>query len=142
MQAAVVFWGWLGLSLLRRAKKTQASLLALLFAYGWALVRRGYHYPVDVLGAWAVGLMILALTQSLLGTSIFKRWPWLFPLAGFLLGEALFLLIAFGGASNPRPHLFFARAALLLLFLGSLAMHWWQRRRSEELVTVNAPLKP
>ncbi|MFI2435048.1 phosphatase PAP2 family protein [Streptomyces sp. NPDC018693] len=62
--AALVLLPWLGTLLARRLAVTAALLLVLGVSYG--LVRRGYHWPLDVVASWCLGVMLVGLVWLVL----------------------------------------------------------------------------
>ncbi len=56
--AVVVLRPWLGTAPARRRAVAGCAVLVLAVSYG--LVRRGYHWPLDVVAAWCLGLVLLA----------------------------------------------------------------------------------
>ncbi|MFM9708869.1 phosphatase PAP2 family protein [Streptomyces galilaeus] len=55
--AALVLLPWLGTLLARRAAVATAVTLSAAVSFG--LVRRGYHWPLDVAASWCLGVMLL-----------------------------------------------------------------------------------
>ncbi|MFH8803687.1 phosphatase PAP2 family protein [Streptomyces sp. NPDC017936] len=56
--AALLLVPWLVTALLRRAVAATAAVLVAGVSYG--LVRRGYHWPLDVAASWCLGALLLA----------------------------------------------------------------------------------
>ncbi|MEW2295878.1 phosphatase PAP2 family protein [Streptomyces sp. NPDC006743] len=55
--AVIVLLPWLGTAPARRLAAAGGVVLVLAVSYG--LVRRGYHWPLDVVAAWCLGLVLL-----------------------------------------------------------------------------------
>ncbi|GAA3766526.1 phosphatase PAP2 family protein [Streptomyces chiangmaiensis] len=65
--AALMLWPWLSTPQSRRRVLTACLALNLGVAFG--LVRRGYHWPLDVLGSWCLGALLLYSLWLLLSRS-------------------------------------------------------------------------
>ncbi|MEU5092509.1 phosphatase PAP2 family protein [Streptomyces sp. NPDC021356] len=65
--AVVVLWPWLGTSLARRVAVAGGAVPVLGVSYG--LVRRGYHWPLDVVASWCLGAVLLAVLSAVLSRS-------------------------------------------------------------------------
>lgn len=63
--AVLVLLPWLRSPAARRLLTAGAVVLMLAVSYG--LVRRGYHWPLDVVGGWCVGTVLLTLLWLALG---------------------------------------------------------------------------
>lgn len=74
-QAAAVIWGGLALHVRRRWVWTAAVLLA--FAIGFSRVYLGVHFPTDVIGGWAIGLVLLIAwwAASSRAAARLRAWP-------------------------------------------------------------------
>ncbi|WP_063829568.1 phosphatase PAP2 family protein [Streptomyces violens] len=71
--AALLLLPYAAAPLSRRLLLTMALVLAL--ANGPGLVVRGYHWPVDVLGSWALSAALLLLVYGLLYGAVTRRRP-------------------------------------------------------------------
>jgi membrane-associated phospholipid phosphatase len=61
-QTPLVFWGALAWEF--RRWWTTAIAVALIFLIGFSRLYLGLHWPLDILGGWAIGLVVLGLAQG------------------------------------------------------------------------------
>ncbi|MFI9154679.1 phosphatase PAP2 family protein [Streptomyces sp. NPDC053367] len=69
--AALLLWPWLTRAGLRRTVAAVAAALVLGTSYG--LVRRGYHWPLDVVASWCLGALLLNLFVLVVSRSSRRR---------------------------------------------------------------------
>ncbi len=108
-QGSVLFWGYLGI----RWRRLLPLSLVLIAGVVFSRLYLGVHWPIDLLGGAAVGLLLLGLALRLPG----DLSPW-GPLLG-LLG-----LLSLGVGLLPWAEMGKAAGALAGLFWG----HWGERR--------------
>jgi undecaprenyl-diphosphatase len=65
--AVLVLLPWLRTAFARRAAAAGGALLVLGVSYG--LVRRGYHWPLDVVASWCLCTVLLSLLRLTIGLS-------------------------------------------------------------------------
>lgn len=67
----IIFFGWLMIEFRNRA--LQIILCNLLFLFAVLRLYKGYHYPIDILGAYFIGLGILGANYLLLKVKLFQN---------------------------------------------------------------------
>ncbi|MBS0289154.1 MAG: phosphatase PAP2 family protein [Proteobacteria bacterium] len=113
MHCAVVFWGWLAYEFHKVWFYEIAIFILCLVGYG--LLYHGFHYPVDILGAFAFGTLSIAIYALLQRLAYFKEKPYRL---GFLLaffGLTLLLLLP---PEGRKPHMWWAYGTLIGFTLG------------------------
>ncbi len=83
LQSAIVFWGFLAFRYNNLSWRLVIS--AFLIAYAWALYIKGYHYPIDLLGAACFAALSLILYRLVLKTTMAQY-------SSGLVGAFLFML--------------------------------------------------
>ena len=112
MHSAWVFWGWLAFKL--RDSVWTFIILIMLTLTGFALIQRGYHTPIDIIGAVGFGTTTLFLTHYFL--KCIPNRDASFAL-GILLSLIAILILLFMNSELTKPHMLQGAAALLGLTL-------------------------
>jgi len=129
-QGSLTFWGWLALEYPRPWFVALAVLMIL--GISGSRLYLGVHYPGDLLGGWALGLVVILVAAMVMGRDRRRdeRGPWrwllavlvpllMFPfspsssteravgfLIGLLTGDRVALrAIPYGGQASPLQHL-------------------------------------
>lgn len=114
-QGSLLFWGVVALEVRRRW--VTVAVAALVLAIGFSRLYGGVHWPVDVLGGWALGVAMLFLFHRgrAFMTQALRHWTLLMRLLPALVVPVAALVI-FHGHSDAYA----ACGAWLGLWLGSL----------------------
>lgn len=86
LQSAFVFWGFLGIRYTNLYWRIFISGFIIL--YTWVLYIKGYHYPIDLLGAACFGSITLMLYVFILSRSVFIHAPGLVGVLLFMIASA------------------------------------------------------
>lgn len=90
LQSAIVFWGFLAFRYPNLSWRLVIS--AFLIIYAWALYAKGYHYPIDLLGAACFGALSLILYRFILNTNMCKQGPALVGAYLFIAATSLLFI--------------------------------------------------
>jgi len=124
MHVAIVLWGWLAWEY---GNYWLMALLAVLWAgAGFALVDLGYHYPVDIWGAWLFGLVSLLVYGWISELPYLKQRP---PILGVLLAIIAAPMAYLLPAAAKQAHVWLSLGGLLGFSLGWTLSHQWPVRQ-------------
>jgi hypothetical protein len=118
-QAAVVFWGFLAIYYKHLSWKIAIGCFLALNAF--AIYIKGYHYPIDLFGAFCFAALSLIIYCLFLNSNLSKRLPSIIGIFLFLLGSSLTIfqeLMLINGAIIP------ALGGLLGFSLGWTLTRW------------------
>ncbi len=94
-QGSIFFWGFVGW--LSRQRLIRAAVVLIVILIGLSRVYLGVHYPLDVLGGWAIGLAWLYVGVQESVTRRIERTPWRITVAAAIVVPFTLLLL------HPRP---------------------------------------
>lgn len=124
LQSAIVFWGFLAVYYKNLSWRLVVS--AFLILYTWALYAKGYHYPIDLLGAICFGSLSLIIYCLLLKSGICHHTPSLAGIILFILASSLAIfstLTPLNHAVSP------ALGGLLGFSFGWILTRWSERQK-------------
>lgn len=113
--SSVVFWGWLAISF--KQWWMRALCLAIAVGHGFAIVEAGYHYPKDVVAAFAFAGVTLAIYRLALKQKVFEKTP---ALLGIILAGLSFVLLYLIPTAEQKRFIWEAHGALTGFSLGWL----------------------
>lgn len=115
MHSAFVFWGWLAFD--SRNRYIMALVFVLLSFTGFGLVHRGYHYPLDIVGAVCFGAVTLTVFHVV---NLFEPFKTQYMLNGIWLALAALFFIIITPELGRKIHIYQGLGALVGFTIGGL----------------------
>ncbi|MFO1257137.1 MAG: hypothetical protein U1E78_01750 [Gammaproteobacteria bacterium] len=115
MHSAFVFWGWLAFD--SKNRYLMALIFVLLSFTGFGLVHRGYHYPLDIVGAVCFGAVTLTIFHVI---NLFEPFKNKYMLNGLWLSLAALFFILITPEIGRKIHIYQGLGALIGFTVGGL----------------------
>lgn len=128
MHSAFVFWGWIAFD--SKNRYLMAIIFVLLSFTGFGLVHKGYHYPLDIIGAVSFGAVTMTIFHVL---NLFEPLKTKYMLNGLWLSIAAIICILLTPGVSHKLHVFQGLGALIGFTLGGI----YATRR--QMTTLNWP---
>lgn len=127
LQSALVFWGFLGIRYTNLYWRIFIS--ALIILYTWVLYLKGYHFPIDLLGAACFGCITLILYTFILSRQLFINAPALVGVLLFILASTVSVLKDIVNVNQTIP---IALGGLLGFSFGWVLTRWSEQIKYNE----------
>lgn len=119
LQSALVFWGFLGIRYTNLYWRIFIS--AFIILYTWVLYIKGYHFPIDLLGAACFGSITLMLYMLILSRPLFIHAPSLVGVLLFMIASIFTVLKDITDVNQSIP---LALGGLLGFSFGWVLTRW------------------